>query len=138
MGNCLPKKKEDVGEGMSMRLSQHKHEDDDDEGDGYGDTELKMTATKEKNFSSNVNDLFGDMMADMKTILKDDNMLKLGGKKKDKWEERKIELTSMGIQWKKEGAMTKLGGKEVSEVLVSEILYVRLCEFDEHLVRFIG
>ena len=36
-----------------------------------------------------MNDLFGDMMADMKSTLKEETILKLGGKKKDKWEARK-------------------------------------------------
>eukprot|EP01051_Picozoa_sp_SAG22_P019765 SAG22_NODE_3753_length_1545_cov_1.250346_1_plen_264_part_00 len=132
---CLPSKTAETEE-MSMRLSQSTPRDeDDDEGeeDGYGDTELKLEATK--NFSSNVNDLFGDMMADMKTSLKEDTMLKLGGKNKDKWESRRIELTSVGVQWKKEGAKTKLGGKDLSEVGVADITGVRVSAFDENLVR---
>lgn len=46
----------------------------------------------------------------------------------------RIELTSVGIQWKKEGAITKLGGKDVSEVGVAEILNVRISDFDENVV----
>ena len=134
MGNCLPAKEQNSGID-SMRLSQSTPGEDgeEEEEEGYGDTELKMSATSEKKFSSNMNDLFGDMMADMKSTLKEETILKLGGKKKDKWEARKIELTSVGIQWKKEGAITKLGGKDVSEVGVAEILNVRISDFDENV-----
>ena len=55
MGNCLPAKEQNSGID-SMRLSQSTPGEDgeEEEEEGYGDTELKMSATSEKKFSSNV------------------------------------------------------------------------------------
>jgi hypothetical protein len=50
-----------------MRRLRHLHAERRGAQMGHG-----MTATSEKKFSSNVDSLFGDMMADLKTSIKED------------------------------------------------------------------
>eukprot|EP01043_Picozoa_sp_COSAG02_P002632 COSAG02_NODE_62_length_43372_cov_14.404710_2_plen_332_part_00 len=52
-----------------------------------------------ENFSSGVDDLFAEMTASVVSTLKSGTLYKLGGRGKDKWEERSFDLTSTGLSW---------------------------------------
>ena len=51
------------------------------------------------NFSSDVNDLFADLAAAAIQTRKEGPMMKLGGRNKDRWEERHFELKNTGLYW---------------------------------------
>lgn len=52
-----------------------------------------------ENFSSGVDDLFAEMTASVVSALHSGKLEKLGGRGKDKWEERDFELQSTGLSW---------------------------------------
>jgi hypothetical protein len=66
-----------------------------------------------ENFSSGVDDLFAEMTASVVSTLHSGTLHKLGGRGKDKWEERQFELTSTGLSW---AAPTKPSGLSAGEI----------------------
>ena len=69
-----------------------------------------------ENFSSGVDDLFAEMTASVVSTLKRGRLHKLGGRGKDKWEEREFELKSTGLSWAAPAKATGLSPGDIASV----------------------